>query len=224
MEMAAFKLFMEMGESCLLLRNFGLAARHCHIASKIKSDSCKPFQGFARTYLEPGETARAEEAMTRLPCTAGQKDPETLRILAVICRSHKNLPLAFDCLKRAFECAPGDPENVETFYFTYAGLGMWKDMLAPLLTFTELKPDHAGAWTRLSSVYFNLGEEKGAFESSGKALDIDPHNPVARSIMSRVKSGRYSQAASRKAEADGGLSLDTADALEGILDSTAKVW
>ncbi|MDR1036652.1 MAG: hypothetical protein LBT40_08800 [Deltaproteobacteria bacterium] len=38
-------------------------------------------------------------------------------------------------------------------------------MRAPLQTFTELKPDHAGAWARLSSVYFNLDEEKGAFES-----------------------------------------------------------
>ncbi|MDR1036651.1 MAG: hypothetical protein LBT40_08795 [Deltaproteobacteria bacterium] len=98
-----------MGESYLLPRNFGLAARHCHIASKIMSDSCKPFPGFARTYLEAGETARAEEAMPRLPGTACQTDPETLRNLAVICRSHKNLPLASDCLKRAFECAPGDP-------------------------------------------------------------------------------------------------------------------
>jgi glycosyltransferase involved in cell wall biosynthesis/tetratricopeptide (TPR) repeat protein len=224
MEMAAFKLFMQMGESYLKLRNFGLAARHYHIASKIMSGSYKPFLGFARTYLEAGETARAEEAMTRLPGNEGQKDPETHRILAVICRSHKNLPLAFDCLKRAFECSPGDPENVEPFYFTGAGLGLWKEMLAPLQSFTELKPDHAGAWARLSSVYFNLGEEKGAFESAGKALDLDPHNPVARSIMSRVKSGRYSQAASRKAEADGGLTLDTAGALEGILDSTAIVW
>jgi hypothetical protein len=42
--------------------------------------------------------------------------------------------------------------------------------------------------------------------------------------MSRVKSGRYSQAASRKGEADGGPTLDTAGTLEEILDSTAITW
>ncbi|MDR3153359.1 MAG: glycosyltransferase [Deltaproteobacteria bacterium] len=224
MEMAAFKLFMQMGESYLKLRNFGEAARHYHIASKLKSDSYKPFLGFAKTYLDAGDVARAEEAMTRLPGKLAQKDPETHRILAVICRSHKNLPLAFECLKKAFQCGPADPENVEPFYFTGAGLGLWKDMAAPLQAFTEKKPDHPGAWARLSSVYFNLGDEKGAFEAAGKALDLDSRNPVARSIMGRVKSGRYSQASTEKAEIAGGLTLDTAAALEGILDSTPIVW
>ncbi|MDR2612893.1 MAG: glycosyltransferase [Deltaproteobacteria bacterium] len=224
MEMAAFRLFMEMAESYLRLRRFGDAARHYHIASKLKADSYRPFLGFAKTYLEAGDTARAEEAMTRLPGNLGQKDPETHRILAVICRAHRNLPLAFECLRRAFECGPGDAENVEPFYYTGAGLGLWKEMLAPLQAFTELKPEHSGAWARLSSVYFNTGDEKGAFESAGKALDLDPRNPVARSILTRVKSGRYSQAAAQRAEAEAGLSLDTAGALEGILDSTAIVW
>jgi tetratricopeptide (TPR) repeat protein len=224
MEMAAFQLFMRMAESYLKLRRFGEAARHYHIASKLMSESYKPFLGFAKTYLEAGEIARAEEAMTRLPGTLGQKDPETHRILAVICRSHRNLPLAFDCLRRAFECSPTDPENVEPFYFTGAGLGLWKEMLTPLRAFTELRPEHPGAWARLASVCFNLGDDKGAFEAAGKALDLDPHNPVARSIMGRVKSGRYSQQAAAKAEAEGGLTLDTAGALEGILESTAIVW
>jgi tetratricopeptide (TPR) repeat protein len=220
-ELGAFKLFMDIGDSSLKLRRFGDAARAYHVASKIKSDSYKPFLGFAKTYLEAGELLRAEAALTRLPGTEGQKDPETHRLLSSICRSHKNLPLAFDCLLKAFEHGPGDEENVEPFYFVGGSLKRYREMAEPLRTFVSLKPDHSGAWGRLSSVHFNLGEEALAREAAEKCLSLDPKSPVAKSILSRIKQGRIPKA---EAPAVQVVPEAQAEVLPALLDQTAIVW
>ncbi|MDR2198256.1 MAG: glycosyltransferase [Deltaproteobacteria bacterium] len=225
-ELGAFKLFMSMGESSLKLRDHVEAARCYHIASKIKSDSYKPFLGFAKTYLAAGEPARAEEALTRMPGKAGQTDPETHRLLAQVCRSRKNLPLAFSCLQRAFEHGPADEENLEPFYFTGAGIGRFQEMVKPIKTFLEHHPENSNAWGRLSSVYFNLGEKFLATEAAEKSLALDPKNPVAKSILSRVNSGKELPTPPPvKVEAGAnGLTLDASNALANLLDTTAIVW
>ncbi|MDR2351891.1 MAG: glycosyltransferase, partial [Deltaproteobacteria bacterium] len=49
-EMGAFLLFNHLGDSYLALRDYSTAARYYHIAAKCKSDSYKPFLGFAKAY------------------------------------------------------------------------------------------------------------------------------------------------------------------------------
>jgi glycosyltransferase involved in cell wall biosynthesis/tetratricopeptide (TPR) repeat protein len=219
-EMGCFKLFMDIGDSHLKLRSFGDAARAYHVASKVKSDSYKPFLGFAKTYLEAGEIQRAEAALTRLPGTEGQKDPETHRLLASICRSHKNLPLAFDCLLKAFEHGPGDEENVEPFYFVGASLKRFREMTQPLRNFVTIKEEHSGAWGRLSSIHFNLGEETLAREAAEKCLALDPRNPVAKSILGRIKAGKIPKPETLESETP----VPGDEVLPALLDQTAIVW
>ncbi|MDR1165511.1 MAG: glycosyltransferase [Deltaproteobacteria bacterium] len=224
-ELGAFKLFCQMAESFLALGDYENGARYYHIASKLKSDSYKPFLGFAKVYLAAGDIEKAETALTRLPGAEAQKDPETHRLLAVVCRKRKDLPLAFDCLLRAFERGPDDEENVEPFYFTGAALGRWREMVEPLKTFVLHHEKHAVAWGRLSSAHFNLGEEFLAQEAAERALALNPQNPVAKSILARIKSGRLQKAKAPKAlEGENGLTLDPAAVLGVGLDSTAIVW
>jgi glycosyltransferase involved in cell wall biosynthesis/tetratricopeptide (TPR) repeat protein len=226
-ELNTFKLFMDMGAAHLELRNFGEAARHYHMASKLKGDSHKPLLGFAKTYLASGQLDRAEAAIKRLPKPEGLNDPETHRVVAALCRRRKNLPLAFECLKKAFEHGPDDELNVEPFYFAGAGLKKWREMVEPLKNFVLHQEKHAVALARLSAVHFNLGEEFLAKEAAERSLAVDPNNPVARSILDRLNA-----AAAKKLEEAGGevslglngLTLDlNADLLPG-LNGASLVW
>ncbi|MDR3204912.1 MAG: glycosyltransferase [Deltaproteobacteria bacterium] len=222
-ELKSFKLLIDMGQAYLELGDFGQAARHYHMASKLKSNSHKPFLGFAKTYLAAGHLDRAEGAIAKLPQPDGRNDPESFRILAAVWRKRKNLPLAFELLKKAFELAPEDELNVEPFYFTGAGLGRWQDMVGPLKNFCLRKDTHASAHARLASIHFNLGEEFLALDAAEKALEIDPKNPVAKSIAERLKEARAKERLSQAAQvSDGqnGLSLDfDSEMLPGLLDN-----
>ncbi|MDR1083452.1 MAG: glycosyltransferase [Deltaproteobacteria bacterium] len=227
-ELHTFTLFMDMGQTSLELKDFGGAARFFHMASKLKSDSHKPFLGFARTYLEAGHLDRAEGAILRLPQPAGKNDPETHRIVSAICRKKKNLPLAFDCLKKAFELGPEDEKNVDPFYFAGAGLGRWTDMVEPLKNFVLHNEDHSGAQARLAAVYFNLGNEFLARTCAEKALDLDSKNPVAKSILDRVKAKvdkeRLFNPDEAVMEEESLIPEISSDLLPGLLDSTPLVW
>ncbi|MDR2461537.1 MAG: glycosyltransferase [Deltaproteobacteria bacterium] len=221
-ELGCFKLFMDMGESYLGLKDYIAGARCFHIASKVKSDSYKPFLGFAKAYLLAGEVSRAEEALTRLPGTEGQKDPETHRLLAAICRQHKNLPLAFECLSKAFNLDPKDEVTLEPFYFVGASLARWQDMVGPIKAFVALHPEHAVAWGRLSSIYFSLNEMDLASQAAEKSLTIDSQNPVAKSILSRVKKKMAMEKTTQKEKGPENLTAVIGEAK--VFDSTAIVW
>ncbi|MDR2354516.1 MAG: hypothetical protein LBF22_15445, partial [Deltaproteobacteria bacterium] len=158
--------------------------------------------------------------------TEGKKDPETHRLLAQICRHHKDLPLAFECLQRAFTYGPSDEENVEPFYFIGSALKRYREMVEPLKNFVLHKEDHSIAWGRLSSIHYHLGEEFLARESAEKALRIDPKNPVAKGILNRLNTAKTNSPKLEEAvvESTTGLTLDPANALAGILDSTSLVW
>jgi glycosyltransferase involved in cell wall biosynthesis/tetratricopeptide (TPR) repeat protein len=223
MELGSFKLFMLMGDSFLRLKDEVMAARHFHMASKACGDNHKPFLGFAKAYLSAGEIKRAEVAISNMPGKQSQGDPETHRTLALICRQRKDLKLAFNCLLKAFECAPGDPENLEPFYFTGAALGRFQEMVNPIREFLGHKPEHSVGWGRLSSIYFSLGENFLATEAAEKCLKLDPKNQVAKSILSRVNSGRerlrHAVAPELEAEAGEAMTIDTKDALAKLLNT-----
>jgi tetratricopeptide (TPR) repeat protein len=226
MELNCFKLFMNMAHSFLELRDYSQAAKFYHMASKLNSENHKPFLGFAKTYLAAGQLDRAEGAMARLPYPAGQEDPETHRVLAAICRKRKDLPLAFECLKKAFEKGPEDEKNVEPFYFTGAGLGRWRDMVDPLKNFVLHKENNVSALSRLSAVHFNLGESYLALEAAKKALALDPKNPIARSIIERLGNlPEQENPALQISQGQNGLTLDlNSDLLPGLLDNSPIVW
>jgi tetratricopeptide (TPR) repeat protein len=226
MELNTFTLFMDMGQAALELKDYGGAARYYHLASKLKSNSHKPFLGFAKAYMEAGFLDRAEQALARTPQPGGSNDPESLRIMAGICRKRKNLPLAFECLKKAFEKGPEDENNVDPFYFAGAGLGRWEEMIDPLKNFVLHKEDHAGAHARLASVHFNLKNEFLARESAERALALDPKNPVAKSILERIKkNAKNDPERAQKMADDDTLGLDmNPELLPGLLETTQIVW
>jgi glycosyltransferase involved in cell wall biosynthesis/tetratricopeptide (TPR) repeat protein len=225
-ELNCFKLFSHMAQAYLELRDYGQAARFYHMASKLKSDSHKPFLGFAKTYLASGQLDKAEVALSKIPQPMGPEDPETHRLLAIICRKRKNLPLAFECLKKAFEKGPLDEENVEPFYFTGAGLGRWREMVEPIKNFVLNNENNVSALSRLSAIHFNLGENVLAYEEAKKALAMDPKNPIARSISSRLeKMAQEDPSVLTGRQSETGLSLDlNSEILPDLLDGTPLVW
>jgi glycosyltransferase involved in cell wall biosynthesis len=223
-ELKTFTLFMDMGGASLELKDYGGAARYFHLASKLKSDSHKPFQGFAKAYLGAGFLERAEGALARMPQPAGRNDPETQRIMAAICRKRKNLPLAFECLKKAFQNGPQDEKNVDPFYFAGAGLGRWAELVEPLKNFVLHQERHSGAQARLSSVYFNLGDEFLAREAAEKALEVDPKNPVAKGVLDRIKKNAKADPEKALATGNAALAEVSPEILPGLLDSVPIVW
>ncbi|MDR0621084.1 MAG: glycosyltransferase [Deltaproteobacteria bacterium] len=226
LELNCFKLFLRMADALLEMRDYGQAARFYHMASKLKSDSHKPFLGFAKAYLGAGQLDRAEVALSKIPQPAGPEDPETHRLLAVICRKRKNLPLAFECLQKAFEKGPLDEKNVEPFYFTGAGLGRWRDMVDPLKHFVQHNENNASAIARLSAVHFNLGENSLAYAEAKKAMELDPKNPIARSISERLgKMAEEEPSILTIGQNEDGLTLDlSGELMPDLLDGTPLVW
>ncbi|MDR1657783.1 MAG: glycosyltransferase [Deltaproteobacteria bacterium] len=226
-ELNTFKLFMFMGEAYLQLGHHGEAARFYHLASKLKGNSHKPFLGFAKTYLAAGQIDRAEGAMARLPQPSGMDDPESHRLLATICQKRKDLPLAFDCLKKAFEKGPDDENNVEPFYFVGAALSRWPEMVEPLRNFTLKKETHSGAKARLAAVHFNLGDDYLAREAAAQALELDPKSPVAKSILERLnnKAAQAAKVTQTADESQNGLCLELGeDLLPGLSENSTLVW
>jgi glycosyltransferase involved in cell wall biosynthesis len=223
-ELRTFALFMDMGQAALELKDFGGAAKFYHICSKLKSDSHKPFLGFAKAYLGADFIERAEVALTKMPQPAGRQDPETQRVMAAICRKRKNLPLAFECLKKAFETAPQDENNVDPFYFAGAGLGRWEEMVEPLKNFVLHQENHAGAHARLASVYFNLNNVFLARESAEKALALDQRNPVAKGILDRIKKAAKIESEIPSVAPEALAAEINPEILPGLLDSVQIVW
>ncbi|MDR2340071.1 MAG: glycosyltransferase [Deltaproteobacteria bacterium] len=220
-ELGCFRLFMDMGDCYLKLRDEVQAARYYHMASKVNGENHRPFLGFAKAYLAAGELGRAEGALSHMPGKKGQSDPETHRLLAQVCRQRKNLQLAFECLLKAFEHGPADEENLEPLYFTGAGIGRFREMVMPIREFLGHRPDHSVGWGRLSSIYFNLGEKFLATEAAEKCLALDPKNQVAKSIMSRINSGREMPKPAHAVVESGanGLTIDTSNALANLLNT-----
>jgi hypothetical protein len=101
-------------------------------------------------------------------------------------------------------------------------------MVEPLKNFVLHNEDHPGAQARLASVYFNLGNEFLARTCAEKALDLDSKNPVAKSILDRVKARIDKERLFNPEEAiqeEASLIPEiSSDLLPGLLDSTPLVW
>ena len=187
-KLSIFHLFIALGNSCLQINDLTEAAKYYRLASCLKSDSHEPFLGFAKVWLNSGQLDKAETALHKLPGKGGQDDPETQRLLGALCQRRKELPLAFQCYKRAFEVAPDDSKNVDPFYFVGVALGKWEEMYEPLATCCHKNPQHIMGLARLSAVCFNLNSDTMAQEMAERCLKLDPGNAIAKSILGRLQS------------------------------------
>jgi len=216
--LSVFHLLVALGESCLEINDPGQAAHYYHLASKLKTNSHKPFLGFAKVWFQSGQLDKAEVALQKLPGREGKDDPETHRLLGLLCQKRRNLDLAFQCLSKAFELAPDDEKNVDPFYFVGASLGRWEEMYDPLATFSHKHPDHVQGLARLAAVCFQLKSDALASDVAERCLELEPNNAVAKSILSRLKA---------KDKADNRLSPETIIEVGGLrldLDSTPIAW
>ncbi|MGL4209298.1 MAG: glycosyltransferase, partial [Candidatus Adiutrix sp.] len=186
-ELSVFYLLIALGESYLQINDLGKSAHYYHLASKIKTNSHKPFLGFAKVFFQAGQLEKAETALHKLPGLDGKDDPETHRILGRLCQKRKDMALAFQCFQKAFELAPDDEANVDPFYFSGAALNLWEQMYDPLAAFCHKNPEHAMGLARLAAVCFNLKSDALAKDVASRALELEPQNPVAKSIVDRLK-------------------------------------
>lgn len=214
-DMGVFKIFIGLGEACLGLGDCGLAAKYYHLAAKTRANSHKPFLGFAKLYLAAGQIDRAETALNRLPGREGEKDPETHRLLAKLCQRRQRLDLSFTCMLKAFECAPGDENNVDPFYFAGAALGRWEEMAPVLDRFLAENPDDLKGLARQAAVLTQLERRAEAWNLIQRGLALRPGHPVLRSLADRLEKDKNKwagpppglTAAAASAGPAGGLSL-----------------
>ncbi|MDY6852185.1 MAG: hypothetical protein SV487_08950, partial [Thermodesulfobacteriota bacterium] len=75
-----------------------------------------------------------------------------------------------------------------------AGLGKWEEMRPVLEEFLERKPGHVQAITRLSSVYYRLGEYSKAGELAGRGLALDNSNAVLQGLARRIREASAGEA------------------------------
>ncbi|MDR2945147.1 MAG: glycosyltransferase [Candidatus Adiutrix sp.] len=209
-KLSVFHLFIALAGAYLELNDPGQAARYYHLASKMATSSHVPFLGFAKVYMLAGQLDRAEVALQKLPVKGGQEDPETHRILGKLCQKRRNLELAFGCYSRAFELAPADEKNVDPYYFVGASLGRWEEMYNTLSTFSHQNPESVIGLARLAAVSFQLKNETMAADMADRCLELDPANPIAKSIRSRIiKNAETAPMPAAEAIIDvGGLRLD----------------
>jgi tetratricopeptide (TPR) repeat protein len=210
-KLAVYYLLMALGEACLEINDHVQAAHYYHLASKVKSKDYEPVLGFAKVWLATGQTERAEAVLASLPSPdAAKNDPETHRLLGKVCQKRKNLELAYQCYKKAFDLRPDEAANVDPFYYTGAALGKWAEMLETLQTFIRHEPGNINGLARLGAVCFQLGRDEEAAEMVGRCLELDANHPVAKSLKSRL-AGRLPETPpeiAATAGQGGGLSLD----------------
>lgn len=185
-KMSVFYLFTALGNSYLAINDLDQAAKYYRLASRIRTNSHEPFLGFAKVWLQSGQLDRAEAVLHKLPAKGSQEDPETHRLLGTLCQRRKEMGLAFQCFQRAFEVAPEDSKNVDPFYFVGTALGKWEEMYEPMSTFCHKNPKHITGLARLSAICFNLNNDVMAADMAERCLELDPSNPIAKSIKRRL--------------------------------------
>lgn len=186
-KLSVFYLLMALGDSYLAINDSAQAAKYYRLASRIQGNGHEPFLGFAKVWLHCGQLDRAEAALHKLPGKAGKDDPETHRLLGMLCQRRRNLDLAFQCFQRAFEVGPADSKNVDPFYFVGAALGKWEEMYEPMAKFCHENPRHTMGLVRLTAICFNLNSDALAADMAERCLELDPGNAIARSIQKRLK-------------------------------------
>jgi glycosyltransferase involved in cell wall biosynthesis/Flp pilus assembly protein TadD len=212
-KLSVYYLLLSLGEACLEINDPGQAARYYHLASKINMKDYKPFLGFAKVWFATGQLDRMEVTLSKLPGSKAKDDPELQRLMGRLCQKRKNMELAFQCYQKAFELGPNDEANIDPFYYAGVALGRWEEMYEPLSKFSQQNPQHVQALARLAAVCFHLESDHLAAEVTGRCLELDPQNPIARSIADRLKS-RAQKAEAEKEMASqaiidvGGLRLD----------------
>lgn len=221
-KLSVFYLLHSLAEAYLELGDSGQAARYYHLSSKLCTSSHVPFLGFAKVYLAAGQLDRAEVALQKLPGTAGKDDPETHRILGKLCQKRRELELAFNCYSKAFELDPADEKNVDPYYFVGASLGKWEEMYEVLSTFNHKNPESAMGLARLASVCFQLKKAFLASDMAARCLTFDPSNPVAKSILDRVKKMEEAEAAQVAAPAPAAVVDSTGLRLD--MDVAPMIW
>jgi predicted Zn-dependent protease len=85
-------------------------------------------------------------------------------------------------------------------------------MLEALQTFTKSDPGNVNGQARLAAVCFQLGRDDEAAEAVRRCLELDPNNPVAKSLQGRL-AARLPETPPEAAEVatiagPGGLNLD----------------
>ncbi|MEW5725104.1 MAG: tetratricopeptide repeat protein, partial [Thermodesulfobacteriota bacterium] len=186
-ELAAFAALTGLGECYLETGNFTEAARMFHRASKLRSNSHKPFLGFAKIFLAAGQLDRAEVSLSKIAHKDGRNDPEVHRVLGRLCERRKRVDLAFSCYLKAFEYAKTDEKTIDPLYYAGASLGHWVEMIEVFEEFLAGSPGHPAALTRLASCYFQAGEYEKALATARKGLAADGGNMVLRSIEERCR-------------------------------------
>lgn len=182
----AFTAVIGLGECFFEIKDFSEAARMFRRAAKLRANSHRPFLGFAKLFLANNQLDKAEAALGNVGVRDG-KDPETHRVLGKLCERRKKPELAFSCYLKAFEYGKSDAKNIDPLYYTGAGLGKWEEMRPVLEEFLERRPDHVLAITRLSSVYYRLGEYSRAEELTGRGLALDNSNAVLQGLARKVR-------------------------------------
>jgi tetratricopeptide (TPR) repeat protein len=213
-KLSVFYLLMALGEACLEINDQAKSAHYYHLASKIKSNDHEPFLGFVKVWLATGQIEKAEEAfakLAKLPAPSpdvAKNDPETHRLLGKLCQKRKNLDMAYNCYKKAFDLRPDEAASLDPFYYTGAALGKWEEMLETLKTFTRHEPENINGLARLAAVCFQLERDNEAAESIERCLELDPNNPVAKSLKGRLANRLPETAPEIAAAGLGGLNLD----------------
>ncbi|MBE9569116.1 MAG: glycosyltransferase [Proteobacteria bacterium] len=211
-DFGSFTALIGLGECLLETGNLTESSKMFRRAAKLKANSHRPFLGFGKLFIETGELDRAEEALItavkkneKLIATnednssttflakeeerelLGMRDPEVYHWLGVLYEKKKLFDVAFDCHLKAFELDKTDSRKFDSIYKVGAVLERWGDIKRLSEEFLEHRPGHVPAMTRLSSIYYTLGEYQKAEDMAEQGLTFDPENEELRKIYLKIR-------------------------------------
>ncbi|MDI6871253.1 MAG: tetratricopeptide repeat protein [Bacillota bacterium] len=135
--------------------------------------------------------------------TLDPQSAEAYNFLGNAYRQKGELERAAEAYLQAIALQPSYAQAQNNLGLTYLELGRPKEAIEQFRRALETFPDYVPALCNLGRAHLALGNTEAARSAWNQALAINPHNPVAQSLLAEVSAGEPAAAAAEEGDGHG---------------------
>ncbi len=149
--------------------------------TEMKYMGITPYYQISQSYMEKGDTLKAEELLKSLPDKFPGDKNVTLQLIDLYIKAGKNN----EALKYLEQAKKDDPENSSLWFaegIIYLNQNNFDPAIADLTKAVEMKPDLYDSQYGLGAAYINKASEM--FVKANDIMDVDKYNAAIQEAMS----------------------------------------